>query len=402
MKRIAIFCDGTWNLTDRKESQTNVVQLAQAVKTSSSDGVKQIPLYIRGVGTGRGSNALARTSDKWLGGALGWGLDGNIEDAYRQLIWLYEPGDEIYIFGFSRGAYTARSLAGLLRKAGILRRSEVDRVGEAMRLYRTRGREGHPDVETVRSKREELSPDVATSSMDLIKRRDSVQLLEISYLGVFDTVGALGLPGFLGLVSRLTNQKYAFHDTALSSSVRAARHAVALDERRKTFPPSLWDNLTSLNARAQREVDAYKQMWFAGDHGSIGGGGLVLGLSAFTHDWIAGGAMEQGLEMDEDLLVRVLEKCRAADVVNNKKQGILAKLPFLSKDRDGPSEPEQVHESVLAKILLGARNDGGPYQPGSLARVWDRLPGLLPAQKPPAGSSPSVDDEDDEITPQPS
>ena len=405
MQSIAIFCDGTWNLTDRKETQTNVVQLAQAVKTTSADGIKQVPLYIRGVGTGRGSNVLSRVSDKWLGGMLGWGLESNIEDAYRQLIWLYEPGDEIYIFGFSRGAYTARSLAGLLSKAGILRRSEVDRVGEAMQLYRTRGAAGHPDVAAVQTKRAEFSPDVATSTTDFIKRdkdENPVELLEISYLGVFDTVGALGLPGFLGLISRLTNQKYSFHDTALSSSVKSAYHAVALDERRKTFPPSLWGNLDTLNAHAQREVAAYKQMWFAGDHGSIGGGGEVIGLSAYTHDWIARGAINQGLEMDEEMLESVVQRCRAADVVNNKRQGILSKIPFLSKDRGGPVLAQDVHESVFAKILLGARNDGGRYEPGSLSRVWAALPSLLPAQSAKAGSSSPVDDEDDETTPQPS
>ncbi len=202
MKRIAIFCDGTWNLADLKDQQTNVVRLAQAVETTASDGVKQVPLYIRGVGTGSGSNWFARTSDKWFGGAFGWGLERNIETAYRQLIWLYEPGDEIYIFGFSRGAYTARSLAGLLRKAGILRRANVDRVGEAMHLYRTRGEEGRPDAEDVLKEREALSPDVATSMTEYIKRGDNPKLLEISFLGVWDTVGSLGLPGLFGFISK--------------------------------------------------------------------------------------------------------------------------------------------------------------------------------------------------------
>lgn len=403
MKRIAIFCDGTWNLTDRKDRQTNVVQLAQAVKTTASDGTAQIPLYIRGVGTGRGSNAFSRTTDKWLGGALGWGLERNIEDAYRQLIWLYEPGDEIYVFGFSRGAYTARSLVGLLRKSGILRRTEVDRVPEAMRLYRMRGAEGHPDRQGVQSKRAELSPDVATSMTDLMKREKPTELLEVSFLGVWDTVGALGLPGFLGLISKVTNQKYAFHDTELSSSVKSAYHAVALDERRKTFPPSLWDNLGNLNARAQQQEAPYQQMWFAGDHGSVGGGGDVKGLSAFTHGWIASGAKRQGLDMDEDMLADVAALCRSADPVRNKKVGLLGKFEALLKDRLGPDRPEDVHESVVAKIRLGAANDGGPYKPASLNRVWDKLPGLLPdaAENAASPSSPDTDDED-AVTAQPS
>jgi len=380
MKRIAIFCDGTWNLTDRKDRQTNVVQLAQAVKTTAADGVKQVPLYIRGVGTGVGTTRLSRAKDKWLGGAIGLGIEQNIEDAYRQLIWLYEPGDEIFIFGFSRGAYTARSLAGLLRKSGILRRNEVDRVGEAMRLYRKRGSDGHPDSLNIQKQRAELSPDVATSSTDVMKRGKELTLLKISYLGVWDTVGALGLPGFLGFVAKRFNEKYAFHDTDLSSSVKAASHALALDERRKTFPASLWGNLDKLNALSQKDIPPYKQVWFAGDHGSIGGGGDVTGLSAFTFGWIAKGAMEQGLDLDPEALAQTAERCRAADPVNNKKLGALSKISALTKSREGPEKnrPEDVHESVIAKINLGGQNDEGPYKPKSLDRVWDDLPGLLP------------------------
>ncbi len=402
MKRIAIFCDGTWNLTDRKDQQTNVVQLAQAVKLSADDGTKQVPIYVRGVGTGTGSNAFARTTDKWLGGALGWGLEKNIEQAYKSLIFLYEPGDEIYIFGFSRGAYTARSLAGLIRKAGILSRDNVHKISEAMALYRKRGKSGHPDADKVQEKRAELSPEVATSLDDLSKRDRATELLRIRYLGVWDTVGALGLPGFLGLFARIFNEKYAFHDTSLSSSVSAARHAVALDERRKHYPPALWGNLEDLNMRKQRSVAPYQQIWFAGDHGSVGGGGEVRGLSAFTHGWIADGAIAEGLEMDADRLASVAALCAPGDPVQNKPKPRLMQLvstPLL-QDREGPSEAMYVHESVLAKIRLGAANSGGPYHPGSLDKVWDELPGLLPQRS--IAEETRQEEEDDEVTPQPS
>lgn len=378
VKRIAIFCDGTWNLADRKGEQTNVVQLAQAVEITASDGIKQVPLYIRGVGTGRGSNAFSRTTDKWLGGALGWGLERNIEEAYRRLIWLYEPGDEIFIFGFSRGAYTARSLAGLLRKAGILPRSDVDKVGEAMELYRKRGEENAPDEVVIQNQRAELSPDVATSKKDLAKRDKPAKLLQISYLGIWDTVGALGLPGFLGLVAKLTNKKYAFHDLQLSSSVKSAYHAVALDERRKAYPPSLWDNLPKLNTLSPLGAAPYQQKWFAGDHGSIGGGGEIRGLSAYTFGWIAQGALNQGLELNAEYLADVHNLCDASARVNKKRLGLLSRIGFLNADRAGPKYVSDVHESVIDKIALGEGNSEGPYRPGSLAKVWDLLPGLLP------------------------
>lgn len=400
MKRIAIFCDGTWNLTDRKDRHTNVVQLAQSVELSAKDGVKQVPIYVRGVGTGTGSNPLARGMDKWLGGALGWGLERNIVEAYKALIFLYEPGDEIYIFGFSRGAYTARSLAGLIRKAGILSRDKIDEVGKAMALYRRRGSSGHPDADKVQAQRAELSPDVATSLSDLSKRDKKTALLRISYLGVWDTVGALGLPGFLGWFARMINQKYAFHDTSLSSSVSSARHAVAIDERRKHYPPSLWKNLQDLNARSQRLDAPYQQMWFAGDHGSIGGGGDVRGLSAITHGWIAEGAINQGLEMNTERLDEVAALCDPSDPVHNKPKSaaMMAVTQWLLEDRGGPTEASDVHASVVDKIRLGASQSGGPYRPGTLKAVWEDLPGLLPSSDAP---DTATAEDDEELPPQP-
>lgn len=122
MKRIVVLCDGTWNETD-DATPTNVVRLAQALAPRNGDGVAQIPVHIDGVGTGEGITWISRFLDKKLGGALGWGLTANVLEAYRNLVFLHEPGDELYVFGFSRGACTARSLAGFLRSTGILPRT---------------------------------------------------------------------------------------------------------------------------------------------------------------------------------------------------------------------------------------------------------------------------------------
>ena len=112
MKRIAIFCDGTWNRSDA-ERPTNVVRLSLAVARAAPDGIAQQLVYLPGVGAGRGSSAWARRMDRWGGGLFGWGMTENIEEAYRHLAFNYELGDELYVFGFSRGAFTARSLCGL-------------------------------------------------------------------------------------------------------------------------------------------------------------------------------------------------------------------------------------------------------------------------------------------------
>src|ERR671933_959348 len=128
MKRLIVCCDGTWQqLTSPYPS--NIVKLAQAVKPIASDGVPQIVFYDEGIGT---------DSNKLLGGATGLGIDRNIEDAYRFLSLNYVAGDEIYMFGFSRGAYTVRSLAGMIYCAGLLSRRNVTMASQAYELYRKR------------------------------------------------------------------------------------------------------------------------------------------------------------------------------------------------------------------------------------------------------------------------
>jgi len=183
MKRLVVCCDGTWQqLTSPYPS--NIVKLAQSVKPIASDGVTQVVFYDEGIGT---------ESQKVLGGATGVGIDRNIEDGYRFLSLNYVPGDEIYLFGFSRGAYTVRSLAGMIYCSGLLDRPHVTKAHEAYELYRNRG----------------------------IKPRDQVaneyrqtygERVPITLVGCFDTVGALGIPGipaFSKLQEQL-NKRYRF------------------------------------------------------------------------------------------------------------------------------------------------------------------------------------------------
>ena len=213
----------------------------------------------------------------------------------------YEQGDEVYIFGFSRGAFAARSLAGMIRSCGIAPRSHLGRIPEAVARYVSRAPETHPEHPHSYTFRADFAPDTATSRAEFNWRRkmgDQTAIqLTLPYFGVWDTVGALGLPAFLPFADRF-NAQYQFHDTMLSSSVLSARHAVALDERRKTFPPHLWSNLANLNALfdtdGPQKAPAYLQQWFAGDHGSVGGGGSRIGLSSIAMHWVAMGLRTQG------------------------------------------------------------------------------------------------------------
>ncbi|MDF1708098.1 MAG: DUF2235 domain-containing protein [Paracoccaceae bacterium] len=379
MKRIVFFCDGTWNRADAARP-TSVLRLAQAVTPSAADGIKQVVFYQQGVGTGRGTSRLARGMDKFLGGALGWGLEDNIVEAYRNLVFCYEPGDQIFIFGFSRGAYTARSLAGLIRKAGILPRDKVHLVGQAMELYRKRGRAMAPDTDAVMTERAALSPDVATSQAEiewrlsqghLDRRGEPPILVQIRYLGVLDTVGALGLPSVLGIFARIVNDRYAFHDTDLSHLVLSARHAVAIDERRVLYPPALWGNLDGpdgLNGDLTGPDRPYQQMWFPGVHGVVGGSGPVPALSAYPAGWIAEGARADhaGLDFDRIALQALTAPAdpvaEAGAMLQKRSFGNLYGL--LLSDRSGPQKAAEVAEAARLRVIRM-----GGYRPGSLRRV---------------------------------
>ena len=300
MKRIVILCDGTWNAAEAKHP-TNVVRLGQACAPVGDDGRVQVPIYIEGVGTGRrGVTGFARATDRILGGALGLGLLSNVTEAYRHLVFLYEPGDEIFVFGFSRGAFTARSLVGFIRFTGLLARADLQRIPEAVRRYSERRIET-PERRQRRNAewRARFAPWFLVDPEDADVYADfgatAAVPFDVAYLGVWDTVGALGVPGYF-TAAPLLNRKYAFHDTTVTPMVRAARHAVALDERRKAFRPTLWSNLQALNGAAADPP--YLQQHFAGDHGSVGGGGDITALSALTLAWVMEGAREAGLGVD--------------------------------------------------------------------------------------------------------
>lgn len=380
MKRIVILCDGTWNRSD-SQHPTNVIRFAQAMSGVAPDGTVQVPVYIAGVGTGRGSNRISRRIDALLGGAFGFGLFLNIVDAYQHLVFMYEPGDEIYILGFSRGAYTARSLAGLLRSTGIVEKKFLHRVPEALGRYRTLNRPAthHPSSPESHRFRLELSPRIATSPQEIAWRRENgygdAKLLTIDYLGVWDTVGALGVPIDLPLLKEWAARRYSFHDASLSSMVKAARHAVALDETRPAFEATLWDNVDDLNRESApaQGAEPYQQRWFAGDHGSVGGGGDIRALSSIGLAWIIEGAQAAGLAFDDGELRAILAEQDVMGPLRNstKPGGILNRLMRLrSKDRAGPGGTGELHPSVVQRWLAEGKSDAfQPYRPGSLRRI---------------------------------
>ncbi|CAG9297591.1 DUF2235 domain-containing protein [Celerinatantimonas diazotrophica] len=264
MKNIICCCDGTWDRLDQETgdilSPTNVVRIYNALSPVDDHGTQQVKYYHPGVGTGHS------IKQKLLGGGLGEGINRNIKSAYRFLCENYQEGDHIYLYGFSRGAYTVRCLAGFITKCGLLKTKQLDdsdiwhKIDKAFSLgYR---------------KNQPLA--------NWSSNGEFTTNIEIFFIGVWDTVGSLGIPDEMGILKLFDNpQKYYFYNTQLSKNIKHARQALSIDEKRKTFQPTLWDETQA----KQDHVDLV-QKWFPGVHTDVGGGYPETGLSDCTLIWM--------------------------------------------------------------------------------------------------------------------
>jgi uncharacterized protein (DUF2235 family) len=352
VKRLVLCCDGTWNSADQEREgvacPTNVVRLAYRVAKRAGT-VPQIVYYDQGVGTG---NAI----DHLSGGALGDGLEDNIHDAYRFLVGNYEPGDELFVFGFSRGAFTARSLVGMIRKVGILGRGAVHHYREARTLYRSDER-------------------VADAGPTAFRSRHSVtgaDAIPVRFIGVWDTVGALGIP--LRGLRGLTRGKYQFHDTELSSTVAHACHALAIDEHRAPFEPTLWSYVP-------KPGQTVEQVWFAGAHSDVGGGYAPPCASDIPLAWMLDRARSAGLELDATASRAYALALDPVVPLHNSKTGLYVLTPGIDRPiglaaRDpknpdaprGPDPTQSVHSSVIERWDKDAS-----YRPAELRAYFQRM-----------------------------
>jgi uncharacterized protein (DUF2235 family) len=268
-KRLVLCLDGTWNDADGKDI-TNVVRIRDLVdpKIEHPDGSVEYQrvYYHTGVGTG-----LSKASNV-LDGATGRGLDRNVRSVYKFLSQRYREGMEIYVFGFSRGSFTARSLVGYIGASGLLRPEHCTPENEeaAWQYYR-------------------CDPDFRFPSQHEALRKLSFDAdkVRIRVLGLFDTVGALGVP--VEWFRSWNRKKHQFHDVSLSTIVDYAFHAVAIDEKRGPFQASLWQYPN------HRNFQHAEQVWFPGVHGDIGGGYAEVGLSSRTLFWMLSRIEKHGL-----------------------------------------------------------------------------------------------------------
>ena len=295
-RNIVLCFDGTWNSDDRA-SPTNVVKTFRALPASTAAGTGQISYYDRGVGTGR--------FDRVRGGVVGLGLARNVELAYVWLSSNYRSGDRLFLFGYSRGAYTARSLAGLIGLCGVpdpercasAGRSVAVVAHQGMAIYRQRpgagrtDRAGHHREEFARSEVAGLSagadcPPAGAERPSAAAAADA--LSAVHFIGVWDTVGALGVP--VTWLNWIGARRHRFHDVRLDRHIRRACHAIAIDEERRPFAPALWTNRPAPGQNVS-------QLWFPGVHSDVGGGRPITALSDRALLWMWAKAHAAGLAL---------------------------------------------------------------------------------------------------------
>ncbi len=259
-KNIVIFSDGTGQ-EGGKKNNTNVYKLFNMIEDRSS---RQIAFYDRGLGTG---------FRKLTGSAAGRGISKNIRECYEFLFENYQSRDQVYLFGFSRGAYTVRSLSGFIEMFGILPRSRPELIKKAYRIYKMK------------------EPKRARKRDEFLAKHHTMRC-PIKLIGVWDTVGALGLP--IKALEILNPFKRKFHNTEMCMNVEAGRHALSIDDERKTFWPAFWDE-RELGTTPDGVEQDVKQVWFIGMHTDVGGGYKEQQLSDIALDWMFDEAKSFGL-----------------------------------------------------------------------------------------------------------
>jgi len=367
-KNIIICSDGTGN-TAIKDRGTNVFKMFEAIDLNGHRINPyldpQVAFYDDGVGT---ETFLPL---KLLGGAFGFGLAKNVRNLYMDLVRVYDPGndttpaDRIYLFGFSRGAFTVRTLAGLIAKCGVLDRSKLpdtDALRSTVRKAYSTYRRSYRTVlgsllnrilVGLRLRR----PD--SDAMAEFKRTNSIPgEVRIRFIGVWDTVDAVGGPFHTSDVINAVFHRFKFPDQILSDKVDRAVHALSIDEARAAFGPVLWE--------AKPNVE---QVWFSGVHSNVGGGYPKQGMSLVTLDWMMQKAQQNGLRILPDDRKNYWEHGNVDDKMYDSRAGLGVfyrwkprNMQKLWVDQKAGTLPT-VHLSVLERIAHGT--DG--YAPGTLA-----------------------------------
>lgn len=336
-KNIVVFSDGTGQ-EGGEGPDTNVYKLFKAVENRTP---KQIAFYDRGLGTG----------SRWLTGKIsGAGIGDNILECYEFIFDNFEAGDSIYLFGFSRGAATVRSLSGFIDAFGILPKSRPELIARAYKIYKIQ------------------NTDKRIAAAEDFCQRHHTMWSRVKFLGVWDTVSALGVPfGPLDrMIELLPTFRHKFHNFSLSPSVENAYHALSVDDERLTFHPTLWDEDI-------KEYQTMEQVWFPGVHTDVGGGYADTGLSDIALKWMIEHAASHELKI---YAKEILEFNGNPDgTMHDSRSGTFSRF-FKKKERFWPErdgvgklrKAPVVHSSVQERTLDKENQTLKGYRPWVMRR----------------------------------
>jgi hypothetical protein len=328
--------------------------------------IKQIAYYHDGVGTDE--NKVM----KIIGGAFGFGLNRIIIELYIFLVNNYEPGDKVYLFGFSRGSYTIRLLAGVITSFGIIKKDNyIEKSDQDLR----------EDVTALLKKYKELQKTKKSGpqgkiTSNIYSTHENSHTIE--FIGVWDTVDAYGIPSDLlaKVFDKLFNTSFRYHDRTLSSDVLMARHALALDEKRRVFSPVLWDEASL------EDHENIQQVWFCGTHSNVGGGYPKQGLAWTSLEWMLEEAKKAGLFFDHGDLRQFRENKDVHDRLYDSRAGFAAYYAYkvrdvwnlvndvsaVQDDKIGPRKiMPRIHVSVFDRIMQRTQE----YSPNNIPESFE-------------------------------
>lgn len=335
-KNIVIFSDGTGQ-EGGKGPDSNIYQLFKMVENRSP---RQVVFYDAGLGTGW---------QKISGMVGGAGISRNIKQCYRFIFENYEMGDRIFLFGFSRGAATVRSLSGFMHYFGILPKSRPELIDKAYQIYRISDAEKRQQRATA-----------------FVETHNPLMTARIRFLGCFDTVAALGLSwkSVDVLLNLLPGFRHSFHNFKLSPSVENAYQALAIDDERKTFHPILWDS-------EKLSYQKVKQVWFCGMHTDVGGGYSERQLSDISLHWMMTKAKRYGLIFYLEPYPPITGDIHG--FMHNSRGNWLSKL-YRKQVRYWDSSRQDkpvIHHTVLQRKKNKDNTKQPPYQSWILALDYD-------------------------------
>lgn len=362
-KRLALFLDGTWNNVN---DNTNVWRL----KSLCAKSPEQTVYYSAGVGT--------QSGERISGGMFGIGINEEVISAYEWLVEHYETDAQLFIFGFSRGAFTARSLAGFISECGLLKPGSPVSIKQLYARYRK------GTAKSVRALGKVAESKLPTEDKWI---KEYSRAIPIWFQGVWDTVGALGVP--LPCVPKVSRADFAFLETDLRINDTHAYQALAIDEHREAFAPTLWKKSTPKNGETfpARDLAYVEQRWFAGAHANVGGGYEDDLLAQIPLEWMMNKAIAHGLTFSDSVVIDGDENtCPIHDSLAEMAHGIYEVLTF-GKHYYRPigAEPEDtgdavittINETIDATVFERWRKDA-TYRPKNLAD-WAQRRGIDPA-----------------------